>query len=150
MRHTARGKEQLVLVRAKDGGLVLHTLYYADEVRTLGEIVPTEAQLPFDPEDNGFFPREVCDIGFQQGGTLHRLGLGDQDVGTEDANGNTNAQGEGEHDPDGAEPHAEVLQNTRVHSQGVRKGSHPRGDPGEIGWLAVEQAGHGLYEYRVG
>lgn len=38
--HTSRGKEQLVLVRSKDGGLVLHTLYYADEVRPLGEIAP--------------------------------------------------------------------------------------------------------------
>jgi len=41
--HTSRGKEQLVLVRPLDGGLVLHTLYYADEVRPLAEIVPPAA-----------------------------------------------------------------------------------------------------------
>jgi hypothetical protein len=52
----------------------------------------------FDTEDDGFFPRDVCHIGFQQGCTLDRLGLGDQDVGADDADGDPNAQGEGEHD----------------------------------------------------
>lgn len=33
--HVSRGKEQLVLVRPVKNALVLHTLYYADEVRTL-------------------------------------------------------------------------------------------------------------------
>jgi DNA end-binding protein Ku len=36
--HVARGKEQLVLIRPMNGGLVLHTLYYADEVRKLEDI----------------------------------------------------------------------------------------------------------------
>lgn len=33
-----RGKENLVLIRSRDGGLVLHTMYFADEVRDFGEI----------------------------------------------------------------------------------------------------------------
>jgi DNA end-binding protein Ku len=37
--HTTRGKEHLVLIRPMDGGLVLHTLYYADEVRSLDDVV---------------------------------------------------------------------------------------------------------------
>jgi DNA end-binding protein Ku len=33
-----RGKENVAIVRARDDGLVLHTLFFADEVRDLGEI----------------------------------------------------------------------------------------------------------------
>jgi DNA end-binding protein Ku len=33
-----RGKESLVLVRPSKGGLMLHTMYFADEVRDFGEI----------------------------------------------------------------------------------------------------------------
>lgn len=33
-----RGKENLVLIRPVDGGLMLHTMYFADEVRDFGEI----------------------------------------------------------------------------------------------------------------
>ena len=33
-----RGKENLVLIRASKDGLMLHTMYYADEVRDFGEI----------------------------------------------------------------------------------------------------------------
>jgi DNA end-binding protein Ku len=33
-----RGKENLVLIRASQGGLMLHTMYFADEVRNFGEI----------------------------------------------------------------------------------------------------------------
>jgi DNA end-binding protein Ku len=33
-----RGKESLVLVRPAQGGLMLHTMYFADEVRAFGEI----------------------------------------------------------------------------------------------------------------
>jgi DNA end-binding protein Ku len=32
------GKEQLVLIRAYQNGLIMHTAYYADEVRDFGEI----------------------------------------------------------------------------------------------------------------
>jgi DNA end-binding protein Ku len=34
----SRGKEQLVLIRPHEDGLVMHTLYYADEVRSLSEV----------------------------------------------------------------------------------------------------------------
>ncbi len=33
-----RGKESLVLIRPAQGGLMLHTMYFADEVRAFGEI----------------------------------------------------------------------------------------------------------------
>ena len=33
-----RGKESLVLIRAAQDGLMLHTMYYADEIRNFGEI----------------------------------------------------------------------------------------------------------------
>jgi DNA end-binding protein Ku len=37
-RFVMRGKESLVLIRAAQGGLLLHTMYFADEVRDFGEI----------------------------------------------------------------------------------------------------------------
>lgn len=37
-RFVMRGKESLVVVRAAQGGLMLHTMYFADEVRSFGEI----------------------------------------------------------------------------------------------------------------
>src|SRR5215471_1673603 len=37
-RFVMRGKESLVLIRAAQGGLMLHTMYFADEVRDFGEI----------------------------------------------------------------------------------------------------------------
>jgi DNA end-binding protein Ku len=45
-----RGKENLVLIRAAKGGLMLHVMYYADEVRDFAEIdkghaTTTEAEL---------------------------------------------------------------------------------------------------------
>jgi DNA end-binding protein Ku len=40
-RWAARGKEQLVLIRPYKGGLVLHQLYYADEVRSYEEVDDT-------------------------------------------------------------------------------------------------------------
>src|SRR5215470_530651 len=33
-----RGKESLVLIRSAQDGLMLHTMYFADEVRNFGEI----------------------------------------------------------------------------------------------------------------
>ncbi len=38
------GKEQMVALRAKDGALVMSTLYYADEIRTLSGIEELESQ----------------------------------------------------------------------------------------------------------
>ena len=37
-RFVMRGKENLVLIRAAQDGLMLHTMYFADEVRNFGEI----------------------------------------------------------------------------------------------------------------
>jgi DNA end-binding protein Ku len=36
--HVSHGKEHLVLIRPYDGGLVMHEMYYADEVRAFSEI----------------------------------------------------------------------------------------------------------------
>ena len=36
--HVSHGKERLVLIRSFDGGLVMHEMYYADEVRSFAEI----------------------------------------------------------------------------------------------------------------
>lgn len=35
---TPGGKEQLVLIRPSGGGLAMHAMYYADEVRDFGQI----------------------------------------------------------------------------------------------------------------
>jgi DNA end-binding protein Ku len=50
--YVARGKEHLALIRPYDGALILHTLYYADEVRPLEvatgsreKLRPTEVEL---------------------------------------------------------------------------------------------------------
>lgn len=45
-RHSARGKEQLVMIRPYQDGLLLHQLYYANEVRAFDEI-DTGAELEF-------------------------------------------------------------------------------------------------------
>jgi DNA end-binding protein Ku len=37
-KYSARGKQQLVLVRQTEAGLMLHSLYYADEVRDFSEV----------------------------------------------------------------------------------------------------------------
>src|SRR6266581_361860 len=37
-KYVMRGKENLVLIRAAQEGLMLHTMYYADEVRDFGEV----------------------------------------------------------------------------------------------------------------
>src|SRR5207244_2524298 len=42
--HVSHGKEHLVLIRPFDGGLVMHEMYYADEVRRLAEI-PTDGAV---------------------------------------------------------------------------------------------------------
>jgi DNA end-binding protein Ku len=36
--YTSHGKEQIVIIRPYEGGLVLHTMYYADEVRSIADI----------------------------------------------------------------------------------------------------------------
>jgi DNA end-binding protein Ku len=37
-KYTMRGKERVVLIRPYEGGLMLHTMYYNDEIRAFGEI----------------------------------------------------------------------------------------------------------------
>jgi DNA end-binding protein Ku len=37
-KYVMRGKESLVLIRAAQGGLMLHTMYFADEVRSFDEV----------------------------------------------------------------------------------------------------------------
>jgi DNA end-binding protein Ku len=37
-----RGKEQLVLIRPYQNGLIMHSLYYANEVRNFAEIAKAE------------------------------------------------------------------------------------------------------------
>jgi DNA end-binding protein Ku len=47
------GKEQLVLIRAYQNGLIMHTAYYADEVRDFGEI----------PKGNGKLVKQELELG---------------------------------------------------------------------------------------
>jgi DNA end-binding protein Ku len=44
-KYAARGKQYLVLVRAKNGGLVMQQLHYADEVRPFAEVPVGEAKV---------------------------------------------------------------------------------------------------------
>jgi len=44
-RYSARGKQYLVLIRPKDGGLVMEQLYYADEVRAFAEVPQGEGEV---------------------------------------------------------------------------------------------------------
>jgi len=44
-RYVARGRQQLILIRPKDGALVMQQLRFADEVRGLGEIPIPEATV---------------------------------------------------------------------------------------------------------
>ncbi|MCC6849059.1 MAG: Ku protein [Deltaproteobacteria bacterium] len=48
---TSHGKEHLVLIRALDAGLVMHALYYADEVRSLAEISGAAGAAPARPAE---------------------------------------------------------------------------------------------------
>ncbi|HWO40583.1 MAG TPA: Ku protein [Candidatus Eisenbacteria bacterium] len=47
-----RGKENLVLVRSSQNGLMMHTMYYADEVRNFEEIAKGESAKITDAETN--------------------------------------------------------------------------------------------------
>src|SRR5262249_13901908 len=48
--HVTRGKERLVLIRPYEDGLLLHTLFYADEVRAFAD-VPRATGLPVKPAE---------------------------------------------------------------------------------------------------
>jgi DNA end-binding protein Ku len=45
-----RGKKQLVLIRPHENGLIMHSLYYANEVRNFGEIAKAENMKLSDAE----------------------------------------------------------------------------------------------------
>jgi DNA end-binding protein Ku len=49
-RWAARGKEQLVLIRPYKGGIILHQLYYANEVRSFAEVDDT-AKFEFNEKE---------------------------------------------------------------------------------------------------
>lgn len=48
---TSHGKEHIVLIRALDAGLVMHALYYADEVRSLADITDGAEAPPARPAE---------------------------------------------------------------------------------------------------
>lgn len=56
---TARGKDQLVIVRAYEGGLVLHQMYYSTEMRPFDEILNTVAKLPVSPAEEALADKLV-------------------------------------------------------------------------------------------
>jgi DNA end-binding protein Ku len=49
-RYSSRGREPLVLLRASSEGLVMHTLFYADEVRSFGD-VPLGGEKPLKKDE---------------------------------------------------------------------------------------------------
>jgi DNA end-binding protein Ku len=57
-RWAARGKEQLVLLRPYKGGLVLHQLYYANEVRSFEEVDDT-AKFTFSDKERDLAERLI-------------------------------------------------------------------------------------------
>ncbi|MDE2876015.1 MAG: Ku protein, partial [Gemmatimonadota bacterium] len=44
-RHSARGKQRLVMIRPLDDGLILEQLYYPDEVRSFDEVPLEEGEV---------------------------------------------------------------------------------------------------------
>jgi DNA end-binding protein Ku len=56
-----RGKEQLVLVRPYRGGLALHQVYYADEVRSIDDVDRPSNDLTFKPVEE-----ELADLLIEQ------------------------------------------------------------------------------------
>jgi DNA end-binding protein Ku len=64
-RHSARGKQYLVLIRPEGEGLVMEQLYYADEIRPFAEVPLGEAELK--PEEMKLavqFIRQASSEGF--------------------------------------------------------------------------------------
>jgi DNA end-binding protein Ku len=60
-KYTMRGKERLVLIRPYDGGLMLHTMYYNDEIRSFGEI-DHGADAPVKESELGLAKRLLDDL----------------------------------------------------------------------------------------
>ena len=59
--HVARGKERLVLIRPYADGLLLHTLFYADEVRAFAD-VPRATALPVKPVEADLARKLVAEL----------------------------------------------------------------------------------------
>ncbi len=60
-KYTMRGKERLVLIRPYDGGLMMHTMYYNDEIRSFGEI-DHGANAPVKESELGLAQRLLDDL----------------------------------------------------------------------------------------
>src|SRR3989442_12739410 len=59
--HVSHGKERLVLIRPFDGGLVMHEMYYGDEVRRFAEI-PTDGAVKLRDSETELAKRLVAQI----------------------------------------------------------------------------------------
>lgn len=59
--HVTRGKERLVLVRPYADGLLLHTLFYADEVRAFDE-VPRSTGLPVKAAESDLARKLIAEL----------------------------------------------------------------------------------------
>ncbi len=60
-RYGARGKDQLVLVRPHHGGLVMHYVHHADEVRSFEEVTP-QIRVNFRAEENELADRLIAQL----------------------------------------------------------------------------------------
>ncbi|MDI1477976.1 Ku protein [Polyangium sp. y55x31] len=60
-RYGVRGKDQLVLLRPYKGGLIMHQVYYADEVRPFEEIAPP-AKVDFRPQEEDLADRLIGEL----------------------------------------------------------------------------------------
>ncbi len=60
-RYGSRGKDQLVLLRPYKGGLIMHQVYYADEVRPFEEVAPP-AKVEFKPMEEDLADRLIGEL----------------------------------------------------------------------------------------
>lgn len=58
-RWAARGKNQLVIVRPYEGGLILHQMYYANEVRSFEEIIEAVAKVEIHDRERNLAERLI-------------------------------------------------------------------------------------------
>ncbi len=61
-RYGARGKEQLVMLRPYKGGIVMHQVYYADEVRSMDD-VEYSTNVPFKPVEQELADKLIEQLG---------------------------------------------------------------------------------------
>jgi DNA end-binding protein Ku len=60
-RYGAKGKDQLVLLRPYRGGLIMHQVYYADEVRPFDEVAP-EGKTDIRPAEQDLAERLISEL----------------------------------------------------------------------------------------